>query len=161
MNAFEEFPEGYEPTPLEVVLQADRRLRNHDQSNPNSLISLSCVPFEESDGTTVEMEFYKPTEYEYNGILYKVLFSQVESEHCLYDNNLFNLIVYLLLKDPNEEEYLELEFYIVRYGTANQKQLTPGLPPTKLDNLDEYMFLYDYAMTGVHIPNHNEVEAME
>ncbi len=156
MNAFEEFPEDYEPSHNEIIAQAGRRLRFHDRSVPNSLIGLTRVPFE--DGTTMDFEFYKPTVYEHNGIPYNVLLSVVlRTYHGGDEDALSDLKVYLVLDHPNEDEIHDAYFTITNYGAENQ--VVSELRFLQLDDMvdnhedayDLYNFLYDYGTDGVAI----------
>ncbi len=156
MDAFPEFPEGYEPSYNEILAQGGRRLRNNDRSAPNSLIGLTRVPFD--DGTTMDFEFYKPTVYEHEGIPYSVLVSTVlRTYHGGDEGALSDLKVYLNLKNPNEDEFHYSYFTITNYGAENQ--VMGELSFLQLDIMvqeheeayDLYNFLYDYGTDGVAI----------
>ena len=119
MNAFEEFPEDYEPSHNEILTQAGRRLRFNDRSTPNSTLGLARIPFD--DGTTIDVEFYKPEVYEHNGIPYSVMLSSVVRHyHGGDENSPSDVIVYLMLDHPNEEEIRDASFTITDYSGENQ-----------------------------------------
>jgi hypothetical protein len=148
MNAFEEFPEGYEPTPLEILLQANRRVRFHDRRKDDTITGSTDIRYD--NGHVNSLEFYKPTEYEYEGVVYNVVFSHIDRDH--YDDVVVDLVITLLLKDPNEEEYLVVDFVIFHYGTIDEYRRSPVSPAIKVDNLEDmilYESLYPYAMSGV------------
>ena len=119
MNAFEEFPEDYEPSHNEILVQAGRRLRFNDRSTPNSMLGLARIPFD--DGTTIDVEFYKPEVYEHNRIPYSVMLSSVVRHYHGGDENApSDVIVYLMLDHPNEEEIRDASFTITDYSGENQ-----------------------------------------
>ena len=156
MNAFEEFPEDYEPGRIEIIAQAGRRLRFHDRSAPNSLIGLTRIPFD--DGTTMDYEFYKPAVYEHNGIPYSVMLSIVlRTYHGGDEDALSDLKIYLILDHPNENEVHDAYFTITNYGADNQIVSEPiflqldDMAREHADAYHSYNFLYDYGMDGVAI----------
>ncbi len=168
MNAIVEFPEDYEPSSIEVITQAGRRLRFHDRSEPNSLIGITRVPFE--DDTTMDFEFYKPAVFEHKWIPYNVLLSTVircsitnqgrsATDIQTYDGGdegaLSDLKIYLILENPNKPTVHYAYFTITDYGTKNQ--LVSKSVLLHLDDImehheeayDLFNFLYDYGMDGV------------
>ncbi len=154
MDPIIEFAENYEPSRFEILSQADRRLRFHDRSNPNSRIGLTRVPFD--DGTSMDVEFYKQREYEHNGILYSVLLSIVLRESQAGPGET-NLTVYLILRDPNTEEMFDSYFTITNYGEDNEAvgELTFMQLDEFVDNhsnaYEIFNFLYGYGEDGVVI----------
>lgn len=156
MNAFEEFPEDYEPSHTEIVAQASRRLRFHDRSAPNTLIGLTRVPFK--DGTTMNFEFYKPAVYEHNGIHYNVLLSVVlRTFHVSNEGALSDLKVYLVLNHPNEDKVHNAYFTVTNCGTENpvvgelRFLQQDELVDNHYDAYKLYNFLYNYGINGIVI----------
>ncbi len=136
--------------------QASRALRLRDRSNPNSLIGVASVPFD--DGTVMDVEFYKPAEYKHNGIFYEVIFSVIiRRYHGAEENAPSDVKVNLVLKKPNDEEEVDLSFNITNYGSENQVIGQPIVDRLAYDafveNEDEasqmFSILYEYGIHGV------------
>jgi hypothetical protein len=153
-NAFPEFAEDYEPSHNEILAQAGRRLRFNDRSTPNSTLGRTRIPFD--DGTTIEVEFYKPEVYEHNGIPYSVILSSVFRHYHGGDENApSDAIVYLMLAHPNEEEICDASFTITDYSGKNQvvgelvfHEYDDIMDDNRAESRMLFNILYYYGMDG-------------